>query len=135
MAARGSPRAGKDTQSGILDVEHLGHMTLGDCLLEREVLGIFVHQSATTLVLIIDCLAGRDPAAAAVAAHAMIGSARGIGAWSVAQAAEWLERAANARDEQELDRALAALKAASLEADAAIGAHLADPANRAAECA
>jgi HPt (histidine-containing phosphotransfer) domain-containing protein len=135
MAAKGSRRSGKDTQPGILDVEHLGHMTLGDCQLEREVLEIFVRQSATTLDLVLDRLARRDPAAAAAAAHAMIGSARGIGAWRVAQAAEQLERAANARNEQELDGALAALKAASLEANAAIGAHLADPANRTAECA
>ena len=63
----------------------------------------------------------------------MIGSARAIGAWRVALAAERLERAAGARSEQELEPAIAALKAASLQANAAIGARLADPAKRTAD--
>lgn len=108
-------------------------MTLGDRRLEREVLEIFVRQSANTLDLILGCIASRDPAGAAAAAHAMIGSARAIGAWRVALAAERLERAAGARSEQELEPAIAALKAASLQANAAIGARLADPAKRTAD--
>ena len=136
MSANGSPRTGNDTQPSILDVEHLGRMTLGDRQVERDVLEIFVRHSATTLNLVLDCIADRDPAAAAAAAHTMIGSARGIGAWRVARAAERLERAVNTGgDEQQLGEAIAALKAANLEANTAIGARLADPANRAADCA
>jgi HPt (histidine-containing phosphotransfer) domain-containing protein len=135
MSANGSPRTGNHIQQGILDEEHLGRMTLGDRLVEREVLEIFVRHSATTLDLILGCIADRDPAAAAAAAHTMIGSARGIGAWRVAQAAERLERALNTGgDEQQWGEAIAALKAANLEANTAIGARLADPANRTAEC-
>jgi HPt (histidine-containing phosphotransfer) domain-containing protein len=132
MSAHGSSGA---EEEGILDEEHLAHMTLGDRRLEREVLEIFVRQSADTLGLILDCVASRDSAGTAAAAHAMIGSARAIGAWRVALAAEWLERAADARSAQESRQAIAALKAASLEANAAIGARLADPANRTADCA
>jgi HPt (histidine-containing phosphotransfer) domain-containing protein len=136
MSASGFPGTGNDTQPSILDEEHLGRMTLGDRQVEREVLEIFVRHSATTLNLVLDCIADRDPAAAAAAAHTMIGSARGIGAWRVAQAAQRLQRAVNTGgDEQQLGEAIAALKAANLEANTAIGARLADPANRAADCA
>jgi hypothetical protein len=54
-----------------------------------------------------------------------MGSASGIGAWRVAQAAERLERAASAAsDPEEQDEAVEDLKAAMLEASAAIGARL-----------
>jgi HPt (histidine-containing phosphotransfer) domain-containing protein len=133
MSTSGPPRGGPNAERGILDEDHLARMTLGDRRLEREVLEIFVRHSATTFDLILDCIAGQDPAAAAAAAHTMIGAARGIGAWRVAEAAERLERAAGR--EQELEEAIAALKAASLEAAAAIGGRLADPEKRAADCA
>jgi HPt (histidine-containing phosphotransfer) domain-containing protein len=135
MNTNGSPKPGTDTEPGILDEGHLARMTLGDRRLEQEVLEIFVRHSATTLDLIVECIADQDPAAAAEAAHTMIGAARGIGAWRVAQEAERVEHAADAGGEQELDKAVAALKAASLEANAAIGARLAGPKNRAADCA
>jgi HPt (histidine-containing phosphotransfer) domain-containing protein len=135
MSTSGSPGAGTDTQPSILDEEHLGRMTLGDRGFEREVLEIFVRHSATTLDLILDCVVGQDPAAVVVAAHTMIGAARGIGAWRVALAAERVEHAAEAGGEQELDEAVAALKAASLEANAVIGARLAGPKNCTADCA
>jgi HPt (histidine-containing phosphotransfer) domain-containing protein len=109
-----------DTQRTVLDEEHLGRMTLGDRGLEREVLQVFVRQSAT----IIDRIAIHDPVGAAALAHTMIGSARGIGAWRVVKAAEHLERVVGENDEKHLDEAIAALKAASLEVSAAIDARL-----------
>jgi HPt (histidine-containing phosphotransfer) domain-containing protein len=135
MNASGSARAGMATQPGILDEEHLGRMTLGDRRLEREVLEIFVRHTATMLNLILDRIAERDPAAVAAAAHTMVGSARGVGAWRVAEAAERLERAVDAGGELQLGDAIAALRAASLEVNTAIGVRLADPANRPADCA
>jgi HPt (histidine-containing phosphotransfer) domain-containing protein len=123
------------TQAGILDEQHLGRMTLGDRRLEREVLEIFVRHTATMLNLILDGIAERDPAAVAAAAHTMVGSARGVGAWRVAERAERLERAVNASGEQQLGDAIAALRAASLEVNTAIGARLADPVSRPADCA
>ena len=77
----------------VIDEDHLGRMTLGDRSLEREVLEIFVRQ--TTLML--KRIAGAEPAIAAAAAHTLKGSARGIGAWRVARAAERLEEAAGGR--------------------------------------
>lgn len=104
-----------------IDEDHLGRMTLGDRSLEREVLEIFARQ--TTLML--ERITGLDRAHAAAAAHTLKGSARGIGAWRVAQAAEQLERAASEGGDHAFEAAIAELKAASSEVRAAIGARLA----------
>jgi HPt (histidine-containing phosphotransfer) domain-containing protein len=117
-----STRAGGDGQD-VLDEDHLARMTLGDRVLEREVLEIFVRQNAIMLARITSAQA--RPAAAA--AHALAGSACGIGARRLARAAERLERACNAAGgEDELEEAIAELKTASLEAGAAVGARLSD---------
>lgn len=105
-----------------IDEDHLGRMTLGDCSLEREVLEIFARQ--TTLIL--ERIAKLDRAGAAAAAHTLKGSARGIGAWRVAQAAERLERAAGEAADQAFETAIAELKAASSDVRTAIGARLAE---------
>jgi HPt (histidine-containing phosphotransfer) domain-containing protein len=108
-------------QEAAIDEDHLGRMTLGDRKLEREVLEIFVRQT----VMMLERIAGAEPALAAASAHTLTGSARGIGAWRVARAAEWLERAARDNsDAAELDRAAEELKAAAIEASAAIAALL-----------
>jgi HPt (histidine-containing phosphotransfer) domain-containing protein len=104
-----------------IDQVHLERMTLGDRSLEREVLEIFARQTAMTL----ERITGAGPARAAAAAHTLKGSARGIGAWRVAEAAERLEHAAaNAADEAAMLAAIAELKAASFEARVAIGLRL-----------
>lgn len=108
---------------GIIDGAHLERMTLGDRRLEREVLQIFVRQAAMMMARI----AGTEPANICAAAHTLTGSARGIGAWRVAEAAEWVERASGEAG-NELDEAIADLRAAVLEAGAAIGGRLSDPA-------
>ncbi len=132
MSASGAKVAGHGAQAGdngasadrrAIDEKHLERMTLGDRCLEREVLQIFVRQSAMMLGRISSGQAG----AVAAAAHTLVGSARGIGAWRVAGAAERLERASREGDEHTVTDAIAELKAASLEATAAIGARLAEP--------
>ena len=117
--------AGSDRQCAVIDDDHLSRMTLGDRRLEREVLEIFLRQAA----IMLERIAGAEPALAAAAAHTLKGSARGIGAWRVARAAEQLEYAAGAAgcetgDRRDLDDAIDELKAASLEAGAAIGVRL-----------
>lgn len=112
--------AGGEGRHLILDVDHLARMTLGDRALEREVLEIFVRQNAMMLGRIADAA----PARLAEAAHTLSGSARGIGAWRVAQAAERLERTSGEACEEALNRAIADLEAASLEVSAAIAARL-----------
>ena len=115
----------------VIDEEHLRRMTLGDRGLEREVLQIFVRQSATVL----DRITGHDPDAIVVAAHTLIGSARGIGAWRVARAAEHLKRVVEGGDEKDLDEAIAALKSASLEVKKAIDARFVDSSPDISDCA
>ncbi len=105
----------------VIDDRHLERMTLGDTSLEREVLEIFARQ----VVLLLPRVAGGEPAVAAAAAHTLKGSARGIGAWRVADAAERVEEAAAKGTGAAAFRAcVAELDAAGREACAAIGARL-----------
>jgi HPt (histidine-containing phosphotransfer) domain-containing protein len=102
---------------GPIDIAHLKRMTLGDAGLEREVLAMFAGQA----VRLIEALAAL-PADAAELAHTLNGSARAIGAFKVAAAAEALE--ASLRDGGEASQALAALQQAIAEARQAIDAAL-----------
>jgi HPt (histidine-containing phosphotransfer) domain-containing protein len=70
-----------------LDLDHLERMTLGERELEREVLMLFVQQSADLLARL-----EKLPREGASLAHTLKGSARGIGAFAVADAADDLER-------------------------------------------
>ena len=98
---------------GPIDIAHLKRMTLGDAGLEREVLAMFAGQA----VRLIEALAAL-PADAPEIAHTLNGSARAIGAFRVADAAEALEAAV--RDGGEAPEALAALRQAIAEARQAI---------------
>jgi HPt (histidine-containing phosphotransfer) domain-containing protein len=111
--------AGKCAPSAI-DDDHLGRSTLGDRRLQRQVLEIFVRQTAVMLGR-VRC---RQPDLTAMAAHTLKGSACGIGAWRVARAAEDLEQAIREGDQPHLDAAVEELEAAVVEANAAIGARL-----------
>jgi HPt (histidine-containing phosphotransfer) domain-containing protein len=116
-----SAAAESERKPSVIDATHLARMTLGDRGLEREVLELFVRQ--TTIIL--DRIARAEPAIAAAAAHTLKGSARGIGAWRVARAAEMVEEAARTgASDDETEEATVELKAASLEASVAIAARL-----------
>ena len=97
---------------GPIDIAHLKRMTLGDAGLEREVLAMFAGQA----VRLIEALAAW-PADAAEIAHTLNGSARAIGAFKVAEAAEAFEASASAET-------LAALRGAVGQARGAIDAML-----------
>src|SRR5205807_10072502 len=72
---------------GFIDTAHLRRMTLGDEALRREVLTLFVRQSADLVARM-----ATFPADMAAIAHTLKGSARGIGAFSAAASAERLEQ-------------------------------------------
>jgi len=91
-----------------IDLVHLARMTLGERSLEREVLALFDRQAT----LLIARMRAAQPAAVVTLAHTLKGSARGIGAWRVARAAEAVEVAGPA----EAGAALDALAAAADEA-------------------
>ena len=96
-----------------VDFDHLTRMTLGDETLEREVLEMFVAQSRRLL----DALATPSAEAGALA-HTLKGSARGVGAWRVAAAAEAVEVAVSG--EGDVSAAITRLAAVAEEARAVI---------------
>ena len=103
---------------GAIDLAHLARMTLGERSLEAEVLALFDQQAAVLLAHMREAA----PQAVAAFAHTLKGSARGIGAWRVAAAAEAVEIDAARANAGEFAGALARLAAAVAEARAAIAA-------------
>src|SRR4051812_22927136 len=97
----------------ILDLEHLAAQALDDAELAREVLAMFLDQSADMLRIVreaADALERRN------AAHRLKGSARAIGAFQVAAASEDLEFLPEGADEPTLLERIAALHASVAEA-------------------
>jgi HPt (histidine-containing phosphotransfer) domain-containing protein len=104
----------------VIDLAHLARMTLGERSLESEVLALFDRQAAVLLARMRDCA----PAAVAAFAHTLKGSARGIGAWRVAAAADALEMNVIASNAGGVAGAVARLSAAVDEAKAVIADRL-----------
>ena len=102
---------------GPIDTDHLKRMTLGDADLTREVLAMFAGQAAG----LIGTLATL-PTDAEALAHTLKGSARAIGAFRVAEAAESLEATIQSGDDPA--KALAELHDAIAQVRAAIDAIL-----------
>jgi HPt (histidine-containing phosphotransfer) domain-containing protein len=76
-----------------VDLVHLSRYTLGDREIEREVLALFASQA----VVYLDRLAKAATATEwREAAHSLKGSARAVGAWRTAEAAERAEAAGGA---------------------------------------
>jgi HPt (histidine-containing phosphotransfer) domain-containing protein len=99
----------------VVDLVHLFRMTLGDHDLEREVLQLFARQAD----MLMARMQGAAPAGIAAMAHTLKGSARGIGAWRVAHAADALELTARANG-ADLTTAVDALRSAAAETRTAI---------------
>lgn len=99
-----------------IDLVHLSRMTFGDRSLEGEVLQLFERQAA---LLMARMIAGNG-AQAALLAHTINGSARGIGAWRVAAAAATVEAMAGS-DAPARHASILELGAAVEEARAIIG--------------
>ena len=70
-----------------VDLAHLSRQTMGDRDLEREVLSLFLHQAH----LVGDRMEGATPQERVLLAHGLKGSARGIGAFRVADIADAVE--------------------------------------------
>jgi len=102
-----------------IDLAHLARMACGEKSLEAEVLSLFDRQAGMLLARM------SSPKVAGAFAHTIAGSARGIGAWKVAAAAEGLELAARDCDPARFARAHRRLASTIAEAQAAIRALLA----------
>jgi len=111
--AEGQP-ASRASLERPIDLVHLSRMTLGDRGLEREVLALFDRQ-ATVLV---SRMRSAPPGSVTAVAHTLKGSARGVGAWRVAAAAEAVEVAA--AGDGDLSAAITRLAAVAEEARAVI---------------
>lgn len=100
-----------------IDLVHLARQTLGDRALEREVLDLFVIQTRSVL----DQLQKTgDQRGRMELAHTLKGSARSVGAWRVAAAAEVCEGLIAASDAS-WQSALDSLAVSIREALGAIG--------------
>jgi HPt (histidine-containing phosphotransfer) domain-containing protein len=71
-----------------VDLVHLARQTLGDRALEQEVLALFVQQATT----VRDQIVSASTAERLRLAHGLIGSARGVGAFAIANCAAEIER-------------------------------------------
>jgi HPt (histidine-containing phosphotransfer) domain-containing protein len=97
-----------------VDLVHLARQTLGDRALEQEVLALFIQQATT----VRDQIVAASTAERLRLAHSLIGSARGVGAFAIADCAVEIER--NPDDRKVLAR-LAALIDEMRDFIAAIG--------------
>jgi HPt (histidine-containing phosphotransfer) domain-containing protein len=103
--------------AGAIDLPHLTRMTFGEKSLQAEVLALFDRQAD---MLLAHIMKEPSPKAAAAFAHTIRGSARGVGAWKVAAAAEAVELAAKDANPAGFAGALRRLAGAIGEARAAI---------------
>ena len=100
----------------LIDLDHLARMTLREPNLEREVLQLFDQQSE----MLLERMTSEAPRVVAALAHTLIGSARGVGAWKVAAAAETVEHIAASPGPTALTAAMNRLSSAVAEAQVAI---------------
>ncbi len=78
-------------ESRPVDMVHLSRQSLGDRALENEILSLFQSQSALYLDRLLNAKSADERR---MASHTILGSARGIGAWRVAEEAQRIELAA-----------------------------------------
>lgn len=76
-----------------IDFAHLSRQTMGDRALEQEVLKLFVQQAGR----VRDRIGEADGAEVKALAHGLKGSARGIGAFAIADCAGEIEEAPHDR--------------------------------------
>jgi HPt (histidine-containing phosphotransfer) domain-containing protein len=84
------PPSAQAPEGAAIDRGHLARMTFGDRSLERELLALFDRQAE----ILIERMRTGEAAAIATLAHTLKGSASGIGANAVANAAQAAELAA-----------------------------------------
>jgi hypothetical protein len=94
-------------------------MTLGDRSLEREVLALFDRQADMLLARMRE----GNAAVVAASAHTLKGSARGIGAWCVARAAEAVEKGSAAERIALIGSLAVAVEQAKVSIAAMLSAH------------
>jgi len=97
-----------------IDLAHLARQTMGDRALEQEVIAMFLHQAGQ----IGEKIAHASPDECRELAHRLVGSARGVGAFAIADCADEIQ---TRPDEQKAKRRLARLIDEARDFVAAIG--------------
>lgn len=119
--------AGAETHSPVsrrpVDLVHLARYTLGNRALEREVLELFRTQSQLYLNRLRDAV---NEQAWHDAAHTIVGSACGIGAWRVAKTAKTAEELDGNAIQVSRDKVVRSLESEIDEANGFIQALLVD---------
>ncbi len=99
------PVDGQGAAPAPVDLAHLRRYTLGNADFEREVLGLFLAQLPSMIAALREAGSDRDWK---MAAHALKGSGRAVGAWPLARAAEQAEQlpgvAGNLRCQEQVGR-------------------------------
>ncbi len=90
MQAMATSETKEAAGTGPVDLVHLRRHTLGNRDLEREVLRLFARQAEIAMQRIKTVT---DPAVLRENVHIVNGSAKGVGAWKVADRADAAERA------------------------------------------
>jgi HPt (histidine-containing phosphotransfer) domain-containing protein len=96
-----------------VDLAHLRRYTLGDKALEAEILGLFLAQLPETIASLKSAETERDWK---IAAHALKGSSRAVGAWRIAALAQEAETLPANVTTGACSEAIAKLEAAAAEA-------------------
>jgi HPt (histidine-containing phosphotransfer) domain-containing protein len=96
-----------------VDLDHLRRYTFGDHDLEVEILGLFADQLPITIGALNAAASMKEWG---IAAHTLKGSARAVGAWSLATLAETAEKLHNLPDANERRQVVSRLEQAAGEA-------------------
>lgn len=107
-----------------IDHAHLARYTLGDLLLEREILGLFLAQLPLTIESLRFAATDRDWQ---IAAHTLKGSCRAVGAWQIATLAQQAEKVAGGVDADAREIVLDAIDAGAAEVEAYVAARFPPP--------
>jgi HPt (histidine-containing phosphotransfer) domain-containing protein len=100
-----------------VDLGHLRRYTMGDHALEVEILGLFSEQLPITIGALKNAPSAKEWG---IAAHTLKGSARAVGAWSLATIAESAEKLQRLPDAGERGLVVRRLEEAAGEARAYI---------------
>ncbi len=88
FAMPGGEGSATSSRARPVDLAHLAKQTLGDRALEQEVLKLFIHQALT----IRDQIGAANRVERLRLAHTLKGSARGIGAFAIADCVAEIEK-------------------------------------------
>ena len=119
LSAASATSASHTEAEDAVDLVHLRRYTLGDAVLEKEVLSLFLGQLPELMTALRSAANERDWK---MAAHALKGSGRAVGAWQLANLAEHAEQLPLGGDTTKRQDLFAGIEAAATAARAYIDA-------------